>query len=88
MKRSLLLCAGLFCVSVSSFAIPPIVDPNLTTCAVAVKNKVKMKAATKSNLYADYKGNRYFFCCSPCPKKFWADPEKYVNNAHIPTPAP
>ncbi|PKL15872.1 MAG: YHS domain-containing protein [Spirochaetae bacterium HGW-Spirochaetae-5] len=28
--------------------------------------------------FADYKGNRIYFCCSSCPEDFKKDPEKYV----------
>ena len=28
--------------------------------------------------FQDYKGKRYYFCCSMCPPKFKADPDKYV----------
>jgi Cu+-exporting ATPase len=32
----------------------------------------------KAAAYADYKGNRYFFCTKACPELFRADPEKYA----------
>ncbi len=28
--------------------------------------------------YADYKGNRIYFCCAGCPEDFKKDPEKYM----------
>ncbi len=28
--------------------------------------------------FADYKGNRIYFCCASCPEDFKKDPEKYV----------
>lgn len=28
--------------------------------------------------FADYKGNRIYFCCASCPEEFRKDPEKYV----------
>ncbi len=30
------------------------------------------------DVYADYQGNRVYFCCPPCIKEFKKDPEKYV----------
>ena len=29
-------------------------------------------------LYADYKGQRVYFCCMACPDEFKKDPEKYI----------
>jgi YHS domain-containing protein len=29
-------------------------------------------------LYAEYKGQKVYFCCAGCKPKFEADPEKYV----------
>jgi len=55
-------------------------------CAVMTKNKVDIAKATKSKMYADYKGNRYFFCCGGCPEEFAKDPSKFAKAPHIPTP--
>jgi len=55
-------------------------------CAVMPKNKVDIATATKNHMYADYKGNRYFFCCGGCPSAFKANQAKYAKAAHIPTP--
>jgi YHS domain-containing protein len=30
------------------------------------------------NIYADYKGYRYYFCCKGCDVEFMKDPEKYL----------
>ena len=30
------------------------------------------------NLYSDYEGKRYFFCCGGCAPAFNSDPESYV----------
>ncbi|MBU1139553.1 MAG: TA0938 family protein [Proteobacteria bacterium] len=30
-------------------------------------------------LYADYKGERVYFCCAACPSQFAKDPQKYIN---------
>jgi len=58
---------------------------HVTTCPVTGE-KVDMDAATKAHLYADYKGNRYFFCCKVCPPTFAKNPAKYASKPHIKTP--
>ncbi len=55
-------------------------------CAVMTKNSVDVEKATKTKMFADYKGNRYFFCCGGCPEAFKKDPAKYAKAPHIPTP--
>jgi YHS domain-containing protein len=62
--------------------------PTTIACAVETGNKTDIKKATAAKMFADYKGNRYFFCCDGCPQEFKKDPEKYAKNAHIKTPAP
>lgn len=79
MKSILVLCA--LAIAAASFAAPTKI-----ACAVMSGNKVDIAAATASHKYADYKGNRYFFCCGMCPKMFKANPAKYAKGAHIPTP--
>lgn len=49
-------------------------------------DKVDMDKATKTKMYADYKGNRYFFCCNDCPPKFKANSAKYAAKPHIKSP--
>ena len=56
------------------------------TCAVMPANKVNVAAATKAKMFADYKGNRYFFCCDGCPQAFKKNPAKYAKAAHIKSP--
>lgn len=55
-------------------------------CPVMPSRKVDVAAATKAHNYADYKGNRYLFCCDDCPKMFKANPAKYAKGPHIKTP--
>ena len=55
-------------------------------CAVQPDDKVNIKDATKKKMFADYKGNRYFFCCAGCPEKFKKNPAKYAKGDHIPAP--
>lgn len=42
-----------------------------TTCPV-------MGGKINKELYADYKGQRVYFCCMGCPQEFAKDPEKYI----------
>jgi YHS domain-containing protein len=60
--------------------------PTTIACAVMPSNKVNIAEATKKHMYADYKGNRYFFCCGGCPGAFKKSPATYVKSAHIATP--
>jgi len=62
------------------------VAPAQITCAVMPTNKVDIAKATKAGMFADYKGNRYFFCCGGCPEAFKKDSAKYAKAAHIKTP--
>ncbi|TAL36702.1 MAG: YHS domain-containing protein [Spirochaetes bacterium] len=34
--------------------------------------------AIDKSLYADYKGERIYFCCKGCPEEFSKNPEKYM----------
>jgi Cu(I)/Ag(I) efflux system membrane fusion protein len=47
------------------------------TCPV-MKNTFKI---TKSTPVVEYKGERYYFCCSGCDDKFVKNPEKYIKEA-------
>lgn len=48
--------------------------------------KIDIAEATKTRMYTDYKGRRYFFCCAGCPETFKANPAKYAKTAEsIPT---
>ena len=60
--------------------------PKKLHCPVMTQNTVDVATATKSKLYADYKGKRYFFCCGMCPAMFKKDPAKYAKGDSIPTP--
>ena len=63
------------------------IKPVAMVCAVETDHKIDIKKATAAKMFADYKGNRYFFCCSGCPEEFKKNPEKYTKSAHIKTPA-
>ena len=60
--------------------------PKTIACAVMPGNNVDIATATKSNMFADYNGKRYFFCCGGCPGAFKADPAKYAKGASIKSP--
>ncbi len=60
--------------------------PKTIKCAVMSGRDVDVKAATANHMYADYKGNRYFFCCGGCPAAFKKDPAKFAKAPHIATP--
>jgi|GEM_PF-614308 len=38
-----------------------------------------MGGKINKELYADYKGERVYFCCMACPPQFTKDPEKFIN---------
>lgn len=60
--------------------------PTKVHCAVMPSHEVDIKKATDSKMFADYKGNRYFFCCAGCPAAFKKEPAKFAKADHIPTP--
>ncbi len=41
-----------------------------------------MGGAINKAIFAEYKGKKVYFCCSPCEEKFNEEPEKY--NAKLP----
>ncbi len=81
---ALALCAALGASAQMGHKISPKAK-HVIACPVT-GDKVDMDKAKKSHLYADYKGNRYFFCCSDCPSKFKKNPKKYANKPHIKLP--
>lgn len=88
MKTTLLAGAVLF-LAVSAgpvLAEKKSATPKELHCAVMKKHKVNIAEATKKKAYADYKGNRYFFCCAGCSPEFKKDPAKFAKSDHIPTP--
>jgi plastocyanin len=58
---------------------------HVITCPVT-GDKVDMDKATKAHLYADFKGNRYFFCCADCPPLFAKNSAKYAAKPHTKIP--
>jgi YHS domain-containing protein len=37
-----------------------------------------MGGMINKNVYADYQGNRVYFCCPPCLKEFQRSPDLYI----------
>ena len=69
--KKLFLVLGL--ISIASLLLLPGSSPakDQTTCPV-------MGGLINKNIYADYQGNRVYFCCPPCLKEFKKNSEKYV----------
>lgn len=87
MKKAALIFA-LGALSIGAYAqAKPKPAPTQLPCAVMPTMKVKIADATKSKMFADYKGRRYFFCCAGCPGAFKANPAKYAKAQYsIPVP--
>jgi YHS domain-containing protein len=83
MKQFLLLAGAAMTLSVVALADG---TPKEVACAVMTDHKVNVKEATAKKMFADYKGNRYFFCCGGCPAAFKKDPAKFAKAPHIATP--
>lgn len=89
MKR---LFPALAILAIGTAAVPqtppakPKPTPKTITCPIMTKSKVDIAKATKTKMFADYKGRRYFFCCAGCPEAFKANPAKYAKMPSIPTP--
>lgn len=64
----------------------PTPAPKTIACSVMTTEKVDVAKATKSHMYSDYKGRRYFFCCEHCIGAFKKDPSKFSKSASIATP--
>ncbi len=58
---------------------------HVITCPVT-GDKLDIVKATKAHMYADFKGNRYFFCCKDCPFTFKKNPAKFAKKPHVKTP--
>jgi len=90
MNKSILLAGAVLMLasvtSVHASAAKKAAAPKEVPCAIMTSHKVNIADATKKNMYADYKGGRYFFCCAGCPAEFKKDPAKFAKAAHIPTP--
>lgn len=65
-----LLTTGLTFFMLLAFAVVSFAAAQ-TTCPV-------MGGTINKELYADYKGERVYFCCMACPPQFEKDPEKFI----------
>lgn len=43
------------------------------------KTSVNKTTAAKQGLVREYKGQKYYFCCPDCPRKFDKNPAQYLN---------
>jgi YHS domain-containing protein len=87
MKNYLMIAIATAVLATSAFAAEKkSASPKEVGCAVMSDHKVNVKEATAKKMFADYKGNRYFFCCAGCPAEFKKDPSKFAKADHIPTP--
>ena len=68
---SLMLCAALLLAGCGKGDQAQAKAGPQTTCPV-------MGDPIDKKYYVDYQGKRVYFCCSLCPPKFKADPEKYM----------
>jgi len=66
----------------TSFALLSIAVLLLTTTAVMAAEKPQTSCPVSGepidkSVHVDWQGQRVYFCCTKCPLKFKADPEKY-----------
>lgn len=88
-KIALILALGALSLGAFAQAKPKApVTPKELPCVVMPSHKVNIKDATKTNMFADYKGRRFFFCCAGCPGAFNADKEKYFKKKEMSIPTP
>ncbi len=89
MKKLVLFAGAALALTTAAFAAPnKKAPPTEVKCAVMTDHKVNIKEATGKKMFADYKGNRYFFCCGGCPAQFSKNPAKFAKADHIKTPKP
>lgn len=86
LSGAVLMLAGAAIAADQKAEKAPKAAPTEVKCPVEPEHKVNIADATKKKMFADYKGNRYFFCCAGCPGEFKKNPEKYAKSEHIPTP--
>jgi YHS domain-containing protein len=88
--KSLALLTGVLALASAAAAFPHKPESKSPSkkmhCAVMASHEINVKDAEKKKAYSDYKGNRYYFCCSGCIPDFKKNPEKYAKNDHVPTP--
>jgi YHS domain-containing protein len=89
MKKSIALIIAAS-VATAAFAGPkadPVKPlPKTIHCAVMKTEVVNVAEATKNKSFADYKGRRYYFCCTMCPTSFKKAPAKFAKSESTPIP--
>ena len=65
-------------VIVSAFSLSLLLSAAAGAFAAAQTTCPVMGGTINKELYADYKGQRVYFCCMACPPQFAKDPEKYI----------
>jgi YHS domain-containing protein len=85
---ALSIVVGLFVVGCAKNQAPAVADTATSQTLPVYKNdKGEMicpvsgeviKSVKDAAGFQDYKGMRYYFCCTMCPPKFKADPDKFV----------
>jgi YHS domain-containing protein len=69
-KKVFLVSAFAVCLSLLIFSGTSL-GADQTQCPV-------MGGMINKNVYADYQGNRVYFCCPPCLKEFKRSPDLYI----------
>src|SRR5258708_5311567 len=90
MKNVYLIAGAALTLSAVAFAAPDDkgkkAEKTDLKCAVMSDHTVNIKDATAKGMFADYKGNRYYFCCGGCPATFKKDPAKFAKADHTKAP--
>jgi YHS domain-containing protein len=81
MKKVVILLLALSLAGAAFAAGPPASSPDQALCPV-------MGGKANPNIYADYQGQRVYFCCQGCPGLFQKDPGKHLNQRQEQQPAP
>jgi len=66
-----------FLISVLVLCLSLLILPGASVAKDQTKCPV-MGGLINKNLYADYQGNRVYFCCPPCLKEFKKTPDLYI----------
>ncbi len=82
MRAKLLLTLGVLCLTVAVIGCGKSDSVTLADAqgkAIAQKTCPVMRGnAINPKIFVDYEGRRIYFCCTLCPPKFKADPQKYL----------
>ncbi len=82
MRTTLLLAMGVLCLAALLIGCgknqPQAAPVGADGKPIAQKLCPVMGDPINPNIYVDYNGRRVYFCCTMCPPKFKAEPEKYL----------